>query len=245
MYDEFAEDFSNKRWKPWDAFVNFVQTIKNTDLVQRSINKGICCDLGTGNGRHLPVLTEFWNKYIGTDISYQLLRIARDRKDVHKIHNWVACDVNLLPFRDKSLQIIVSVAVFHHILYKYQLRNVMRKITKIIAPDGIMILSLWGAYKGKNENVLKRTNYHRRISHKTIVDSCSAHERFQLGENNVLVPWTVITKSNRIERKPRIYHLYSFNELKIFEEFFHVIQLNVQNMGKNAGINYFLLMSLK
>ena len=81
--------------------------------------------MGAGNGRHLPIILNYSQKYVGTDLSYQLLQIARSRSDPCKLHNWVACDVKALPFRNHSFQSIVSVAVFHHILTKHQLRRVL------------------------------------------------------------------------------------------------------------------------
>ena len=185
FYDEFADDFSNKRRKPWKSFIVFVKSIENEKKFQNSINKGIWCDLGAGNGRHLQTITEFTQKYVGTDISFPLLRIARDQNDPKKAHNWVACDINALPFRKNSFQSIVSVAVIHHVFPKRHLRKVLTRISKILCKDGTLILTLWGIYDGKNESVAKRKNFHRRISKMEIVE-LSTDKKYILGPVSML-----------------------------------------------------------
>ena len=245
IYDDFAESFSNKRRNPWKAFINFIKSLETDNNFLNCANKGIWCDLGAGNGRHLPTILNYSKKYVGTDLSYQLLQIARNLNDPHKRHNWVACDMNALPFRNSSFQSIVSVAVFHHILTKHQLRQILKKTTDLLKEDGIFILTLWGAFKGKNESKLKRKNFHRRMSNTTIFDSCSKSDRYVLGVNDILVPWTDTTKGEEIQKKPRIYHLYTFNELKIYNESYIIVKQNSQNMGEKAGINYFLFLTQK
>ncbi|MHA1111313.1 MAG: class I SAM-dependent methyltransferase [Promethearchaeota archaeon] len=245
FYDDFAESFSNKRRNPWNAFVNFIKSLEIEEKFRINSQKGVWCDLGAGNGRHLPILTKYTNKYVGTDISFQLLRIARDRNDPQKLHNWVACDVNALPFRKKIFQSIVSVAVFHHILKKNQLRQVLKTITRLLKTNGILILTLWGCFKGKNESSLKRKNFHRRMSNLNIFDSISTSNRYLLGVNDVLIPWTETTKGNIPKKKPRIYHLYTFNELNIYSELFELVKKESLHMGLNPGINYFLCLAMK
>lgn len=243
LYDDFAESFSNRRKNPWNAFVNFLGSLETEEQFQNSAFKGIWGDIGAGNGRHLPIISNYTSKYIGTDISFQLLIIAREINDPHKLHNWVACDVNALPFRENTFQSIVSVAVFHHILTKHQLQNVLKNITEILRKKGILILTLWGAFRGKNENTLKRKNFHRRMSNMIIVDSCSESDRYSLGVNDVLVPWTDTQKSNTPKTNPRIYHLYTFNELSFYSNYYNTIKKESQYMGENAGINYFLFLA--
>lgn len=239
-YDDFAESFSNKRRNPWNAFVTFMRSLEKEGKFQINSQKGIWCDLGAGNGRHLPIITNYAKKYVGTDISFQLLLIARNRNDSQNLHNWVACDMNALPFRKNAFQSIVSVAVFHHILSKHQLRQVLKTLTYLLKQNGTFILTLWSCFKGKNENFVKRKNFHRRMANLKIVDSVSTSDRYLLGVNDLLVPWTKSTKGNIQIKTPRIYHLYSFNELNIYGELFEIVKKESQNMGKNAGINYFL-----
>ncbi len=239
-YSYFAESFSNKRRNPWNAFITFMISLEKEEKFQINTQKGIWCDLGAGNGRHLPIITNYTKKYIGTDISFQLLLIARNLNYPQKLHNWVACDVNALPFRKNSFQGIVSVAVFHHILSKHQLRQVLKNITHLLKRNGILVLTLWGCFKGKNESSVKRKNFHRRMANLNIFDSISTSDRYLLGVHDSLIPWTVTTKGNIQKKIPRIYHLYSFNELNIYGELFEIVKKESQNMGKNAGINYFL-----
>ena len=245
FYDDFAMSFSNKRRNPWNAFVNFMKSLEKEEKFQNNSQTGIWCDLGAGNGRHLPIVKNYTRKYVGTDISFQLLLIARNRNDPKKLHNWVACDVNALPFRKKTFQSIVSVAVFHHILKKHQLRQVLKTITQLLKTNGILVLTLWGCFKGKNESALKRKNFHRRMSNLNIFDSISPSNRYFLGVNDVLIPWTDTTKGKIPKKTPRIYHLYTFNELIIYSEMFDLVKKETQHMGLNPGINYFLCLAKK
>ena len=245
FYDDFAESFSNKRKNPWKDFVDFIKSLEMNEKFQDCINNGVWCDLGAGNGRHLPILIKYAPKYVGTDLSFQLLQIARSKNDPFGLHNWVACDVNALPFRKKTFQSIVSVAVFHHILEKTKLRQILMEVMNIMASGGIFILTLWGVYGGKNASAIKRKNFHRRISKMEVFDSCKGSDRYKLEANDLLIPWKQITKGNKISINPRIYHLYTFNELNIYEEKFAILKRESKHIGENAGINYFLCLTPK
>ena len=95
------------------------------------------------------------------------------------------------------------------------------------------------------ESVLKRKNFHRRISQMEIFDKCADSEKFLLQENDILIPWTITNKNIGTQKKPRIYHLYTYSALQIYYEFFNCEMIEIKNLGENPGINYFLLLSQK
>jgi SAM-dependent methyltransferase len=245
FYDEIAKSYSKKRKNPWKAFELFIKSLETKDSFKYCNNRGIWCDLGAGNGRNLSILTKYSRKYVGTDLSFPLLEIAREENDPKKQHNWVACDVKHLPFRKHTFQSIVSVAVFHHILSKQDLRVVLSKIKVTLCKEGILILTLWGVYGGKNRNQVLRKNFHRRFSNQRIMDGCTPSEQYELAVNDILVPWTKTIKGEGAIKKPRIYHLYTYNELGIFAEFFEIIMKESKDLGENAGTNYFLYLLKK
>ncbi len=245
FYDEFADCFSKKRRNPWNAFEEFIKSLETEKVFQNCRFHGIWCDLGAGNGRHLPILTRYTRKYIGTDLSFQLLEIARSEIDIYRQYDWVACDVNRLPFRNNTFSSIISVAVFHHILSKHDLRRVLDKISKLLKKKGVFVLTLWGVHGGKNQNRIRRKNFHRRFSSQKIFDGCTPSEQFELGINDVLIPWVKTNKGGTSIKKPRIYHLYTYNELNIYDESFEIVTKDIKNLGINAGNNYFLCLQKK
>ena len=106
-------------------------------------------DLGCGNGRLIRELArlEYKGKYTGLDFSQGLLEEARralppgleavfSQADLSS-DDWQAG----LPV--KSFQVVLALAVLHHIPSASLRRQILRKVHDLLAPGGLFILSNW------------------------------------------------------------------------------------------------------
>lgn len=148
-YDKFATDFSNSRNYIWPEF-NFIY-----DKIKKIKNKNIL-DIGCGNSRLHNFLLQknITHKYIGIDISKNMIEISKKKYPYNTYINMDFDKVNIKTICDNN--IIISIATIHHFLtYKKQL-NILKKI-KEINPD-IFIFTVWNLlsdYCRKKYNINK------------------------------------------------------------------------------------------
>ena len=107
-WDAIAESFDTTRQKPWKFCLDFIRSLKNTDVV---------ADIGCGNGRHLLPCAENCSHAVGVDISQNLLRIVQKKLHNKNIGNvsLIHADVVQLPLADNSLDAVLFIASLHNI----------------------------------------------------------------------------------------------------------------------------------
>ncbi|VVB59133.1 Ubiquinone/menaquinone biosynthesis C-methyltransferase UbiE [uncultured archaeon] len=100
-YDKFAEEFSRTREQPWKEVSDFLETLpKNSQIL----------DIGCGNGRHLIEAKKRGLNAVGLDISKNLLKIAKKKTGAHLVLG----NALALPFRDRTFDNSICIAVVHH-----------------------------------------------------------------------------------------------------------------------------------
>ena len=141
-WDTIADSFDTTRQKPWRCCLNFIQTLKSSDIV---------ADLGCGNGRHLIVCAEHCSQAIGVDISQKFLQIIAKRypsttyKNISLIHG----DAVQLPFMDRSLDAVLFIASLHNIQGKNHRQAALLEIARILTPQGTALVSVWSRWQDK------------------------------------------------------------------------------------------------
>jgi ubiquinone/menaquinone biosynthesis C-methylase UbiE len=68
VYEKIAGHFSDTRYRPWPAIKNYLMKLDDYSVV---------ADIGCGNGKYLPVNPKL--VMIGSDITFNLLKICQDR----------------------------------------------------------------------------------------------------------------------------------------------------------------------
>ncbi len=159
-------------------------------------------DLGCGNGRLIDFLKEkdYFNSlnYIGIDPSIELINICKNRytannifkkikslfyknkeKNIDIINN-IKFKINdgiSVPLNDNSLDIVISLAVLHHIPIEYQdiwLSEIYRVIKK--DKNSKIILTVW--IQDQKSYIEDRT-VHKKISDKEIVMGFAQYENIR------------------------------------------------------------------
>ncbi|MBO3763326.1 MAG: class I SAM-dependent methyltransferase [Thermoproteota archaeon] len=132
---------------------------KENDCVKR-ISKWkkyeLALDEGCGPGTNFPAIIENVKFYIALDIS---LGMIRETKEEIKTAKWkvdlIVADATFLPFKDEVFDLLVAIAVFHH-LPKDNLRIALGEVERVLNRSGITIFTFWNLKVIKESKILER-----------------------------------------------------------------------------------------
>jgi SAM-dependent methyltransferase len=106
-------------------------------------------DLGCGNGRHVVHLAKYGFEVIGVDISPKALSLTSAwlREEGYHAGLALADTRQPLPFREGSLDAVLSTQVIHHALVE-GVRVAIGEIWRILAPGGLAFVTVSGRRDG-------------------------------------------------------------------------------------------------
>ena len=96
----------------------------------------VVLEIGCGHGHHLRYGGSDYKCYIGLDIRYKFLYTLRDRFPGTRV---VSGDAYALPFRNQSIDCVLSVYCFEHLR---QLRICVEEIRRVLKPEGELLMGL-------------------------------------------------------------------------------------------------------
>lgn len=137
VYEDIAQHFSGTRYKPWPRVIDFV-------LEQPSLS--LLADVGCGNGKCLGANKELFE--IGSDFSSNLAAICHSR-------GFETCvgDVTCLPFRTQAFDVVLCIAVIHHMATKERRHKALSEVVRILRRGGRALVYVWAM-----EQELNKTN---------------------------------------------------------------------------------------
>ena len=80
---------------------------------------------GCGSGKYLGINPVIFN--IGSDRCHALAQMAREKE-----HEVMFCDNLALPFRDSSIDAVLSIAVIHHIATAERRVHALRELSRVL-----------------------------------------------------------------------------------------------------------------
>jgi SAM-dependent methyltransferase len=124
--------------EPFPRFAKVVQ-------IFRSHKCRLILDLGCGSGRHVVHLARHGFGVIGVDISPTALSLTNAwlREEGHRAALALADTRQPLPFREGSLDAVLSTQVIHHALLE-GVRVAIAEIWRILAPGGLAFVTVSG-----------------------------------------------------------------------------------------------------
>ncbi|MGE4554777.1 MAG: methyltransferase domain-containing protein [Candidatus Paceibacterota bacterium] len=192
-YDLIFKDFHRTRQKPWTEFNYFKDFFQEGQKV---------LDFGCGDGRFYWSIYEKKINYYGVDISENLLSLAKEQIKEAQFFS-ISQDLTL-PFKDNFFDVIVCLAVFHHIPSNFLRRRLLKEFFRVLKPQGIIILSVWDFYHGKNRKHLVR-GFFLWLKNKIL------RERPSFDFKDLFVPWR--NQKGEIVVN-RYFHAFTLKELK-------------------------------
>jgi ubiquinone/menaquinone biosynthesis C-methylase UbiE len=141
-WNAIAESFDTTRQKPWNYCLNFINSLRKSDVV---------ADLGCGNGRHLFPCAQHCSYVFGVDISQRFLHIIHRklRQTTYGNISLIHGDVVELPFADQTLDAILFIAALHNIQGKEHRHAALREVARVLKPQGTALISVWSRWQDK------------------------------------------------------------------------------------------------
>lgn len=108
-------------------------------------------DCGTGNGRHLSLLVEKFEKVYAIDSSEKLLEIAK-QNHVSSNVNFQVADVALLSFQENFFDTVLCTAVLHHLTADDAV-VAFNELHRVLKSGGILAASVWNKHQPRFERI--------------------------------------------------------------------------------------------
>jgi SAM-dependent methyltransferase len=123
---------------PFPRFGEVVETF-------RAYGCEVLLDLGCGSGRHVVHLARQGFQSLGLDISLTALYLAQAwmREEGHEAAFTLADTRQPLPFRDGSIEGVLSTQVIHHARIT-AVRMAIREIRRVLVPGGLAFVTVSG-----------------------------------------------------------------------------------------------------
>ena len=106
------------------------------DRWARPYSDRIVLEIGCGHGHHLHYGGNDYHRYIGLDIEHKFLRTLRERFPDTRVMNG---DAYALPFRDQSVDCVLSVYCFEHLR---RLPDCLEEVRRVLKPEGELLVGL-------------------------------------------------------------------------------------------------------
>ena len=172
-YDHIALHFNETRKAIWTRVGKFLDMIPKYSLI---------ADIGCGNGKYTRYRKDIF--VIANDICVPLLHTIENSN-----YNCCIADGLHLPYKNKSFQYAISIAVLHHISDNESRLKFITNIINILEPGGKLLFTVWAL-----EQTIKPKWIHK-------------------GNCDYLIPW--LDKYTK-QTFNRFYHLFSFDEINKF-----------------------------
>ncbi|KAM0680345.1 hypothetical protein GINT2_001401 [Glugoides intestinalis] len=126
FYNKKSQNFSASRFKPWPFTEKFIkEETTDTDFV---------LDAGCGNGRQF-----MHPNIVGVDFSEGLLKEASKKSNM----GLVMADIHSLPFQGSVFDIVLSIAVVHHLCTHERRLESLLEIKRVLKEGGRCLLYVW------------------------------------------------------------------------------------------------------
>ncbi|KAK5643843.1 hypothetical protein RI129_007688 [Pyrocoelia pectoralis] len=219
IYENIADHFSDTRHKPWPNVVDFINSFDVGSVLM---------DAGCGNGKYLNCHKNVFK--VGFDSSASLINLCQE-----KGLNVITCNCLYIPFRDESVDGVISIAVIHHLANSERRLRAIRELVRVSRINGNILIYVWAKDQCKDQqksSYLKQDRRNRKkddlpqedkIQNVTVKESnitLPIHiNRTQFQHQDVLVPWKL--KDSNIDDKSkseklflRFYHVFDEGELE-------------------------------
>jgi len=136
VWNSIAESWNRFRRRPFRDFDKLVERIKipKTSAI---------LEIGCGNARHLLYFKE--HDLYGLDFSFEMLKYARELSQKNGIKiTLVQGDCRFLPFKSESFDLVIAMAVLHHL--KNPLESIIEAY-RVLKPGGFFVGSVWNKWQ--------------------------------------------------------------------------------------------------
>lgn len=136
FYNNFAKDYDKNRYASEDQKFNDTFAKKIVAEIVGDCNGKMVLDCGCGTGRFVEFFYKAGAVIVGSDISDNMLKIAKERVPTA---TFVKADVFSLPFKDKNFDIVICSQVLTH-LHNYE--KPLSEMKRVLKDNGIIVIDV-------------------------------------------------------------------------------------------------------
>lgn len=159
-YNQIAEGFYNLRQHPITE-----QVLK----LSEEWKPGKILDVGCGIGNSILPFYKKGFDCLGADFSKNMVRQAKRYSEKNKIKSGLGiAAISNLPFKEKSLDYIISIAVLHHLDSEEKRLEALLEIKRILKSKGKLFLTVWNKQTKRKDAYIPWTSSgktHKRYYH--------------------------------------------------------------------------------
>lgn len=144
-YQKIAKEFSDTRTYIWPSVKLFLDSIEPFSVI---------LEVGCGNGKNLDFRKDCFN--LGIDLCSEFCKITKNRN----IESVIANNISI-PFKSDSVDILLSIAVIHHLSTNENRIRALNEMIRILKPNGKIMIQVWAyeQHKGSRRKFVKGDNY--------------------------------------------------------------------------------------
>lgn len=220
-YQRIATHFAKTREKVW----------QDGDFIASHVPKySTVLDVGCGTGRLFPFMNVRECRYTGLDISDAIIKIAKAQYEAQSVQ-FLHGDILEIPCNDDQFDVVVVLAVLHHIPSEVLRRKALKECRRVLKNDGTLILTVWNL-----RSALLCTRY-------GLTKQSFEEPETELDTGDVYVPWYAPDGTQLCNR---FVHTFTLEELKflVIEAGFRIEEIvyinNSAIVGENNGSNIFV-----
>ena len=129
VYDSIAGHFHETRYKPWAGVRKFLASVPSNSTI---------LEIGCGNGKNLGERPDCI--FFGCDPCKPLLEYANK---MHPNANLTVANGLALPYKDASMDVVLSIAVFHHLATVDTRRQFLKEFARVYNGKGGGMITVW------------------------------------------------------------------------------------------------------
>lgn len=137
VYSQIVDQFNETRMYLWPGVKQFLDNL--------SVGLNIA-EIGVGNGRHLEYRPEL--KIKGTDVVPGFISLCQS-KGLDVVYG----DMREIPYENESLDVLLCIATFHHLVGDENRRKGVREFERVLKKGGVLFLQVW---EGDDEDVFMK-----------------------------------------------------------------------------------------
>ncbi len=151
FYDRYAAEFSATRGRPWPGWERVAGHLRTPPGVPAAAAPPAVLDAGCGNGRLGAFLAGRWARglrYVGLDGCAALLHAAEQRLatvvDGTELHCFDVLEKDPAEAAGgRQFHLVTLFGVLHHVPGSGRRRQLVRRLGRLLAPDGVLAISIW------------------------------------------------------------------------------------------------------
>lgn len=170
VYSNIAEQFNQTRYKVWPSVEQFINREIGKNGKIGKTKKSKVLEVGCGNGKNLVYIAKHFGsdniEIFGCDLCDEFIDITRK----HGIQ-CVKGDVLDLPFEDEEFDVVLSVAVIHHLCSVERRQKSIQEMFRLLKPGGSLFIQVWAyeqpetskrQFEGSQDQLVSWNNQHVR-----------------------------------------------------------------------------------